>query len=97
MTPEMKSHGPNAHCPHRNRGHRNWHGTWPNCSGFSALHPVAHGKCADNEGTGLRLPLTKLLIQAMNGSIAVESEAGICTCVTVTLCGAAATDVAQAA
>jgi signal transduction histidine kinase len=49
------------------------------------------------EGTGLGLPLTKVLIEAMGGSIAVQSEVGVGSCVTITLCGGVPADVALAA
>jgi two-component system cell cycle sensor histidine kinase PleC len=61
---------------------------------FVQLHT---GHSRKYEGTGLGLPLTKLLIEAMQGSIAVVSEVGVGSRVTVTLAGGVAAGVAQAA
>ena len=49
------------------------------------------------EGTGLGLPLTRMLVEAMKGSLAVESETGIGTHITLRLPLAAAAQVANAA
>ena len=48
-------------------------------------------------GTGLGLPLTKVLIEAMKGSIAVYSEVGVGSRVTITLSGGASAGFAHAA
>jgi len=61
---------------------------------FIQLHT---GHSRKYEGTGLGLPLTKILIEAMNGSIAVHSAVGVGSRVTITLSGGASTVVARAA
>jgi two-component system cell cycle sensor histidine kinase PleC len=49
------------------------------------------------EGTGLGLPLTRMLVEAMKGSLQVESEAGVGTRITMRLPAAAAPQIANAA
>jgi two-component system, cell cycle sensor histidine kinase PleC len=61
---------------------------------FVQLHT---GHSRKYEGTGLGLPLTKALIEAMKGTIAVHSELGVGSRVTITLPGGASADVARAA
>jgi two-component system cell cycle sensor histidine kinase PleC len=61
---------------------------------FIQLHA---GHTRKYEGTGLGLPLTKILIEAMKGSIAVHSAVGVGSRVTITLSGGASSDVACAA
>ena len=61
---------------------------------FVQLHT---GHSRKYEGTGLGLPLTKGLIEAMNGSIAIQSDVGAGTCVTIALSRVARADLAHAA
>jgi two-component system cell cycle sensor histidine kinase PleC len=61
---------------------------------FIQLHT---GHSRKYEGTGLGLPLTKILIEAMKGSIAVHSAVGVGSRITITLSGGASNDVARAA
>jgi len=61
---------------------------------FVQLHT---GHSRKYEGTGLGLPLTKLLIEAMQGSIVVHSEVGVGSRVTITLAGRVAAGIAHAA
>jgi signal transduction histidine kinase len=49
------------------------------------------------EGTGLGLPLTRMLVEAMKGSLQVESEAGVGTRISMRLPVAAAPQIAHAA
>ena len=49
------------------------------------------------EGTGLGLPLTRMLVEAMKGTLQVESETGVGTHITLRLPLAAAAQVANAA
>jgi len=61
---------------------------------FVQLHT---GHSRKYEGTGLGLPLTKLLIEAMKGSIAVHSELGIGSRVTINLPNGVSAGIAHAA
>jgi two-component system, cell cycle sensor histidine kinase PleC len=61
---------------------------------FIQLHS---GHSRKYEGTGLGLPLTKIFIEAMKGSIAVHSAVGVGSRITITLSGGASNDVARAA
>ncbi len=49
------------------------------------------------EGTGLGLPLTKMLVEAMNGALDIESRSGLGTRITISLPQAAPLQVANAA
>jgi signal transduction histidine kinase len=61
---------------------------------FVQLHT---GHARKYEGTGLGLPLTKILIEAMSGSIAVQSEEDVGTCIVVKLSHGTSNEAASAA
>jgi two-component system cell cycle sensor histidine kinase PleC len=64
---------------------------------FEPFVQVNAGFARRFDGTGLGLPLTKMLVEAMKGALAVESQSAIGTRITVRLPAAAAPAIANAA